>query len=277
MQLNKYNFLLWYDSASTTALPEVPIAYLWDREACASIPIGLPTEGMAWYMNIPEGLDVSVYNNFSDYKLRLVRADNGQVVHNDLGPLQQHFIDSPTNAFYNIYCTLVVPPAAKFGLHYFQIYDSSNSDVLFTSSYIIVRPDQETLYNTTTFCRFRHDRVFYYIKYADLPGFYQQFRLGISILERQYEGDKEVYREVTTGKQRTLQNYLGRWVRLETYYFDRSAHEAAAVMFDHDYVELNGTQYIAKNAYKEPSNPKQKFGKGEIEVWDQEFSTVNRC
>lgn len=276
MQITKYNFLRWFDNTTSTALPEVPIAYLTDREQCACVPIGLPTESMSWYMNTPNGLDASIYTNFSDLRLALVRLDNGAVVHSNLGPLIQHFIDSPANAFYNIYCTLVIP-AATFGLHYFRIYRNSDSSVLFTSSYIIVRTDQQVLYNTTSFARFRHDRYFYGIKYADLPGFYQQFRLGLSRIDRQYEGDKEIYREVTTGKQRTLQNNLSRYIKLETYYFDSDGHEAAAVMFDHDYVELNSTRYVPKNAYKEPSNSRSKFGKGEIEMWDQEFSTVNRC
>jgi hypothetical protein len=276
MRLNKYNFLTWYDSATTTALPEVPIAYLRDREQCACVPIGLPTESMSWYMNTPNGLDASVYTNFSDFRLALVRADNGAVVHSNLGPLQQHFIDSPTNDFFNIYCTLVIP-TATFGLHYFRIYRNSDNTELFTSSYILVRTDQAVLYTTTTFARFRHDRYFYGIKYADLPGFYQQFRLGISRIDRQYEGDKEVYREVTTGKQRTFQNNLARYIKFETYYFDSDAHEAAAVMFEHAYFELNGAIYVPKNAYKEPSLVLFKFGKGEIEMWDQEFSTVNRC
>jgi hypothetical protein len=276
MRLNKYNFLTWYDSVTTTALPEVPIAYLRDREQCACVPIGLPTESMSWYMNTPNGLDATEYDNFSDFRLALVRADNGAVVHSNLGPLQQHFIDAPTNAFYNIYCTLVVP-TATFGLHYFRIYRNSDSTELFTSSYILVRTDQEVLYNTTTFARFRHDRYFYGIKYADLPGFHQQFRLGISRIDRQYEGDKEVYREVTTGKQRTLQNNLARYLKFETYYWDSDAHEAGAVMFEHDFFELNGAIYVPKNAYKEPSLVLSKFGKGEIEMWDQEFSTVNRC
>lgn len=276
MQLNKYNFLLWYDATTSTALPEVPIAYLRDREQCACVPIGLPTESMSWYMNTPNGLEVADYPAFSNLRLALVRVDNGAVVHSNLGPLVQHFLDSPTNSLFNIHCTLVIP-TATFGLHYFRIYDNSTSDILFTSSYILVRTDQAVLYNTTTYARFRHDRLFYGIPYAELDGFYQQFRLGLSRIDRQYEGDKEVYREVTTGKQRTLQNSLSRYIKLETYYFDSNGHEAAAVMFDHDYVELNSIRYVAKNAYKEPSNPLQKFGKGEIEMWDQEFSTVNRC
>jgi hypothetical protein len=276
MQLNKYNFLRWFDSTATTALPDIPVAYWRDRESCGSMPIGYPTEAMAFYINKLDGLDATVYNFFSDLRLALVRADNGAIVHNNLGPLQQHFIDAPTNAFYNIYCTLVIP-AAIVGVHYFKIYRNSTGAEVFRSSYILVRTDQTVLYNTTTFARFRHDRLLKGIHYADLPGFYQQFRLGISQIERQYEGDKDVYREITTGKQRVLQNYMSRYIKLETYYFDPDAHEAAAVMFDHSYIELNGKQFQPKNAYKEPSGTSSKVGKGEMELWDLEFSGVDRC
>lgn len=276
MLLNKYNFLRWYDAAPTTGLPEVPYAYWRDRESCGYMPIGLPTESLAFYMNIPNGLLESTYNYFADLRIALIRASDGAVINNNVGPLQKHYTDNPTNLRFNIYATLVIPTAGT-GIHYFRIFRNTGGTEVFRSSYILIRNDQTELYNTTSFVRFNHDRFFYNIKYHELSGFYQQFRLGISVIDEQNEGDKEVYKEVTTGKPRTFQNYMDKIVKVETYHFDRDAHDAAGIMFDHSFIEINGRRYYPKGTYKRVPDSKSKQHKGEMELYDDEFASVNRC
>lgn len=276
MLLNKYNFLRWYDSAPTTGLPEIPYAYWRDRESCGHMPIGLPTESIAFYMNIPNGLLESTYNYFSDLRIALIRASDGAVINNNVGPLQKHYIDNPTNLRYNIYATLVVPAAAP-GIHYFRIFRNTGGAEVFRSSYILIRTDQDELYNTTSFVRFTHDRFFYHIKYHELTGFYQQFRLGVSVQDEQYEGDKEVYFEITTGKPRTYENLMQKIVTAETYYFDPEAHEAAAVMFQHSFLEINGEKYYPKGTYKRTPYALSKVTKGSMELYSDSFASVNRC
>lgn len=270
MQVNKYNFLRWFDGAPVPGQPEIPVGYWKDREACGFMPIGYPTEALSFYINTPAGAS---YGTFADMRLSLVRADNGVVVDPNIAGLSQHII---AGANYNFYATLVLP-AMTPGPHYFRIYNNVGGAEILRSSYIYARLDKAILDVQSIYCRFRHDRFFYNIPYAGVSGFYQQFRLSITQLERQVQSDKEVYTEVTTGKQRVYENFLSRWQKFETYYFDPPAHEAASVMIEHSYLEFNGLRYWVKASYKEPPAGQSKLGKGEFEAWDESFGSANRC
>lgn len=270
MQVNKYNFLRWFDGAPVSGQPEIPVGYWRDRTSCGFMPVAYPTEAMAFYINTPAGAN---YGTFADLRLSLRRADTNAVVDPNILGLSQHLLTAPN---YNFYATIVLPAMSQ-GLHYFRIYDSVSGNEILRSSYILARNDKTNLDIETIYCRFRHDRFFYNIPYAGVPGFYQQFRLQITQLERQVQSDKEVYKEVTTGKQRTFENYLSRWRKFEAYYFDPPAHEAAALMIEHDFFEFNGQRYRVKASYKEPADVRSKIGKGEFEAWEEEFDSVNRC
>ena len=270
-QVNKYNFLRWTDSNPSSEQPDLPHPYWWDREHCGYMPKAYPTEALAFYVNTAAG---SNYGTFSNMRLRMKRADTGATVDNNISGLAQHII---SGANYNFYATIVVPAAATPGVHYFEIYNNSGGAIILTSGYVYVRTDKTNLDNETVFVRFKHDRTFYNIKYHEIPSFYQQFRLDINILERQVDTDDDIYNEVTTGKKRRFNNYLNRFHKVEAYYFDPPAHEAASIMVEHATLEFNGKIYSKKATYKEPADPRNKLGKGEFEVWEEEFGAVNRC
>lgn len=265
MILNAYNFLRWEDSTPSTDQPLIPWAYWRDRERCFT-PVAYPSESMSFYINRMGDFGLN-YASFSDIRLALINASTGGVVNGNIGTLQQHYLDAPTNTIYNIHCTFDFPAAAD-GYYKLRIYRQTGTVTLCDSSLIRVSNDKARLDITTALFKFRHDRYFYGIKYADLPSFYQQFRLPCSITDRQVDNDKEVYRESTTGKPRTLQNYLARWIKLEMYYLDQDGHEAASIMFDHDFIQVNGRRHRPRNAYKELTNQLSKTTKGEIELWE---------
>lgn len=274
MKINKYSFLRWMDAAPSSEQPEIPWSYNRDRDRLFC-PIAYPSEAMAFYIASPNDAGLN-FSNFADLRVAVVNATTGTVANSNAGMLEQHFLDSPTNTQYNIYCTMVVPALAN-GIYKLRIYRNTGGAVLLESNYIEVRNDKSTLDIQSAHFRFRHDRYLFGVEYADIPDFYQQYRLPMALVDRQPEGDREVYREVSTGKQRTLQNYLSRWVKIELINLDADAHEAASVMFDHSSLTINGRAYTAKAAYKELTNPLHKVYKGEMELWDDEFSTVNRC
>lgn len=269
MQVNRYNFLRWFDNQVDPRLPEVPWGYHRDRGACGYMPIALPTEAMSFYINADTPFD---FGDFPNLRLGMHRAD-GEEIANSLGPLQQVIFG---DGRYHIFCSLVIP-AAQDGAHYFRIYRNADGQELLRSSHVLVRNDIDELYRTTAYCRFRHDRFFYNIQYADLPGFYQQFRLNMSVVDSQIESEDEVYREAHTGKTRTYESYESKAVKLESYYFDPQAHEAAALMLKHSYLELNSRTYSRKSAYKYTPHPTSQLSKGEAEVYDLDFASVNRC
>jgi hypothetical protein len=235
------------------------------------MPIAYPTEAMAFYINTPLGAN---YGTFSDMRLSMVRADNGAVVSANIATLSQHML---AGSNYNFYATIVIPAGATTGIHYFRIYKASDGSEVLRSNYVLVRTDKTNLDNQSIFCRFRHDRFHYNIKYHELIGFYQQFRIPMSIIEEQYESEVEAYKEVTTGKPRILNSYDERFYKLEGYYLDPAAHEAAFIMTKHDYLEMNGLRYRYKAGYKILTDNRSKVNKAEFEVYSESFANVNRC
>lgn len=274
MLVNKVaNFLKWYDSAADAAQPDLPHAYWKDRESCGSFAIAYPTETLSFYVNTTDGLGAN-YGTFSDLRLSMVRADTGVVVSASITGLLQHNLTAPN---YNLYGTFAIPAGATPGLHYFRIYLNTGGITKLTSGYVLVRTDKTALDNETSYVKFRHDRFFYNIKYAALPGFYQQFRLPLSVIDTQYESENEQYKEVTTGKPRILNSFEERFHKLESYWFDPSMHEALNVMSKHDYLEINGKRYRFKTGLKISTDVRTKINKGEWEVFDEEYASVNRC
>ncbi len=271
MVVNEINFLRWDDAVPVTAQPALPHGYRRDRTGCGYMPVAYPTETMSFYINTALGMLFTGVTAAANVGLRLVRPD-GTVVATGIGTVNLHTIG--TN--YNFYATFVVPAAAT-GIHYLEIYKVTGGTTILTSNYILVRNDKAVLDLETAYVRFRHDRIFYNTKYHELPGFYQQYRLHINVLERQLESEKESYIEQTTGKRRVLNNYLNRYHRVETYYFDDQAHSAAGIMFEHSYLEINGKEYSLKSTYKENSNPLSETSKGESEVYELAFGSANRC
>lgn len=273
MQINDWNFLRWFDAVVDTAQPLLPYAYWKDKEHCGYMPVGYPTEALSFYINTLSGISTAT---FSDFRLGLVNASTGTLAASNIATLNQHFVNAPTNTLYNIYSAVVIPTLPN-GVYYFKIYRNSNATEVLRSSYVLVRNDKTALDTSTIYCKFRHDRYFYGIKYHELPSFYQQFRLNISVLEEDYDTDEEQYKEVTTGINRSFNSYMSKFYKMEAYYFDPAARDATAIMLKHSYLELNGREYTLKSGFKPVPNQRTKLNKGEFEVWDKAFSSANLC
>jgi len=275
VQINKYNFLRWFTLADSILQPAIPWLYWKDRDRL-SCPIAYPSEAMSFYINTIDsaGLD---YPGFANLKIRLINAKTGAVTNGDIGTLERQYLDPPDNTIYNPFSTFDFPAAAD-GFYYLQIYDTVEADVILNSSLIHVMNDKQALDLCSCYFRFRNDRFYYGINYADIPDFFQQFRLLSGITESVMEGDTEQYKEVTTGKTRILEDYVNNVVKLETYWFDQEQHLAAGLMFNHSYVEINGSEYRRKATYKQQSGGSQSaVSKGEIELLDMDFASANRC
>lgn len=274
MQVNKVNFLRWNDALLDPGLPDVPYAYWRDRNRCDMRPIFLPGEACAFYINSDTGF---IYENFQDLRLQLINMNN-TIVSDGFAQLNQHFLpEFADESRYNIWSDFIIPFIASEGNHRLRIIRGSDGTVLLTSNIVNVRKDQQRLYETTTFCRFRHDRFFYNIRYHDIPAFYQKFRLGISRVDEQNGGTDETYTRVTTGRHLLLESVEDKEVKFETYYFDNQAHDAAATMIRHSFLELNGDIYSFKEQYRRQPTLMTKVSKGEFTLFDEAFAAINRC
>jgi hypothetical protein len=278
--INQNNFLRWDDQNTSTAQPALPRPYRRDRGGCPYMPVAYPTEIMSFYINNPSGfLAGTAFSGaaFSDLRLDIVNASSNAIIASIGGtPLHQVFLDAPTNTTYQIWGSFTIPTLVN-GMYYLQVTRIAAGIPVLKSNYIYVRNDKAVLDRETTYIKFRHDRQFYGVRYQDIPGFYQQFRIHLNVLEKQIETDKEIYREVTTGRVRTSENYISRFYRMESYYFDDDAHDACGAFFEHSYKEINGKLYSIKSTYKENPNQLSVYSKGEAECYDDAYSSVNRC
>lgn len=259
MQINDNNFLIWDDTVGTDA-PPVPHAYRVDDKGYGYMPVLYPGDTLSFYINFnsPSAL--------AGGTLSLVRARDGQTT--ALGSVSAVAVTGGNH----LYASFVVPASVANGeVYYLQC------GTLRTVTYLLGMTKKEDIERTTTVVRFRHDRQFYNTWYHLVPSFYQQFRLHISVSEENPEGEREDYREVTTGAVRTFESYLDWVVKVETYYFDDRAHRAAAALFEHKELELAGRAYVRKSTYKRDNAPRTAYNKGEVELYEGAYSSINRC
>lgn len=277
MLVNRRNFLRWDDGEAAVSIEaDLPTGYVQDPLHCEYRPVLVPGEALRFYINALNGLDIIPIGSDTN-KLALVKASTGTVINSNLATLQQHqFIDSLGATVKTYYAEVVIDSTVPQGNYILKVTDNSGTTLL-TSNQIRVAATTSAYAQTSCLCKFAHDRYFYGINYQDLAGFYQQFRLHINEVDSQFEQDKEVYNEITSGKQRTYNNYMKELKTVETYYFDRYAHEAAAIMFEHDEVYINLKRYTPKAVYKQAYDQRSKQFKGTIDIYSEEFATANRC
>lgn len=149
--------------------------------------------------------------------------------------------------------------------------------VKYISRRLVVMPED---YENSVRVEFSSNRgVFHYFPYADREhGQTQKFEFMGSMSSFDYSEDREVYKEVTTGRSRTVNNTLKRTYLLETYYQDFFAHEALAFIFFHESLNLNGKDYVVLEGYEANSEKLMDLTSGQIKLEDTGFGLkTNRC
>lgn len=270
-------------SVSTTVLEGWGIAEIIDDLLEQIIDLGFVTSGTITYED-HDGLRIRAFSECTGEtiieqtagappKLKLVNAVTGQVINADIATLLvDPFVTEDGDNVFTYYASVSIsltPP----GVYIFRI--GNDTENFLDSSLLFVPPDDYARYSCI--CRFRHDRYFYGVNYQNLDDFYQQFRLHLNEIDMQYESDKEVYSEISTGKQRTYNNFKKKIRTLEAYYFDAQAHDACEIMFDSEEIYINGRRYTTKGTYKIITNPATKHNKGVAELYEEDFATANRC
>jgi len=178
----------------------------------------------------------------------------------------------PNNGGYNIYCngTLIGIPT---GQYQFVIKNGANVKC-------ISNPIQVMTYGlaeqTTVSILYRNSRNRSRFRYFENPSFQNKIRLNLSLVDWTAEGNLEQYREVSTGTLRNEKLELDRKLRLSTYFFDDGAHEAMTELAVCDSIILNGRLYRAKGIYNPTVRESVNVSKGEIELYEVEFSKINK-
>lgn len=262
MNINVANFLLWDDGtgANPTDLPQ---AYI--RERCLNdfMPVLVPGESLAFYINTRYGYDYGAAPT-----LRLIQY--GQTVWTG-SVLQKDQIDV---SHYNLYADFTIP-ALNDGIYQFQVLNNGGAPVLTSNKVQVLNEDYE---HVTSYVEFTNDQNLYNVRYAELVNFYQKFRLRITDGSGpQFEANNEHYRSETSGRYRDLLANPQKFYTFDCYYMDKNAIEATACFLAHRTRIINELEYAFKEGITNQPITVKKTVKAQFQMYDQSFSTINKC
>lgn len=264
MQINFTNFIRFFTNAIKDETIGIPrLALIDDKCYC---PVFCPGERAAFYINATtpflDGDDIN------DLHLRIVDV-NGSIT--DLGAIMQRV--TLTNG-YRMYADFIFPNISN-KQYQFIIYNTNTSSVKCLSNWFMVM-DTASADIITAYVAYRNSRSQYYYDWALYPDFYERVRLNLSLQSYTPEGTVEQLQSVNTGRRRNLNRTVDKSVKLQTYYFDDGANDACIALFESDDIQINGKQYLAKTIYTPNARPNSKVSTGEVELYEQDFSSVNK-
>ena len=261
---NQYSFLRFEDT-NPDPHTEPPQAYIRDRCQFPFMPIIVPGENIAFYIGQKYGFDLGATVN-----LQIVKYNTGQII----GTYPYLQKDLFTGGLYNLYADFTIP-ALTDGVYIFRVVTGGGSVLLTSNQLLCMNSDYE---NVSSYVEFTNDQNLYNVRYAELGNFYQKFRLRITdITGGDYEQSNESYRSVTSGRYRDLLEIPERFYTFEAYYFDKMAFEALSCFLAHRTRIINGKEYGFKANLTHDPILLNKVAKGTFQMYDQAFSTVNKC
>lgn len=262
MQINRFNFLRWYSNQAIDATISIPrLSARQSRVYCPVIALG---EQFSFYINCDIAFSDS---DFASLQLDMVGTAG---TFTNVATLSKDTI--PNNGGYNIYCegTLSAKPT---GQYQFVI---KNGSIVKCISNPFTLMQAALAEQVTVSVSYRNSRNRSKFRYFENVSFQNKIRLHLSLVDWTAEGNLEQYREVSTGTLRNEQLELDRKVKLSSYFFDDGAHEAMTELGVCDSIIINGVLYRAKGIYSPSVREGSNVSKGEIELYDVEFSNINK-
>jgi len=167
---------------------------------------------------------------------------------------------------------LEVPAALKVASYYrFVIYNTSTGAVFYMSNPFRVSDDP----NKYPILVYKNSTDIFGYPYECLSSDDTTIRLDFNLVDEQSELEIKSIKEESTGIIRTQKVNTAKVLTFDCYYFDRWANDAMLALSAHDSIELNGRVMKIKTAYKTKPNRRNSRHFGEIEFYDQGYSTVN--
>lgn len=261
---NRYSFIRFSDNNPDT-YTDPPQAYIRERCQYPYMPIIVPGENIAFYIGSRFGYDLGI-----TLDLQIIKYDTNQVLIT-ISPLQK---DLFVGGLYNLYADFVIP-ALPDGVYVFKIVNAVGAVLLTSNRLFCMNTGYE---NVSSYVEFTNNQNLYNVRYSQLIDFYQKFRLRITdITGGDYEQNNEDYRSVTSGRYRDLLSIPERYYTFECYYFDTLAFEALSCFLAHRTRVINTKEYAFKENLTHDPILLNKVSKGQFKMWDQSFSTVNKC
>ena len=227
------------------------------------LPFYVPTEAYSFYINFENPINDP---DFDDFRLDIYQG----AIEKDTntGTLQKQLIDGD---FYNIYCDFFFP-ALPNGQYQFVIKDTNTGLEKARSNYFIVQnTNYDLISQRLEYSSELNTSNFYY---ETLPAYTNKFRLALSKIDYQFPSEKKQYRNITNKQLRTITSFRDKTVKIESYYFDESGHEAMSSVIDHSRIIIGGSQYYPKSGYSVSTNPITELVKGEFEAYEDQAIIV---
>lgn len=265
-QINSNNFFRWY--TGSTVADTINFPRLGLQDAKIYLPQLVSGETVGFYLNA----DVPFFDadDFTQLELQINDVNgNTTVVGGGPGTL----IKVPLSSGYRLYASFALPNLI-LGQYNFSIYNLSNSTIKCISNYFQVISQSDAFQYTSV--QWRNSRDAYFYDWSLVPDFTCQLRLALSLNAFMPEETIDQTKAVSTGRRRNNNYDTDLAYKLNTYYFDDGANLACIPLFKADTLILNGKNYIQKTAYVPNIRPASAVSIGEIELYDQFFSTINK-
>lgn len=232
-------------------------------------PVICPNEVFTFYFNY-----ILTAGDWSSYKIAIANYQGIQL--DNIGTIQKVDLDS---THYNIYSDDCQVSGLPIGIYFIVLYKVdtllyasneiqlltlNNTDKFFNAKYVTVRAQWKNL-----------NRIYGYL-WDLIPSFVLKIRLKLYVIDTQPEGTFEQYSEVSTGVKRNDNVELSKYYVMQLYYGDDIANEAMYVFQISTTIVLNNVTYITKSGYKITYDPRMQVNVGQIEFYDQEFSSINK-
>jgi hypothetical protein len=217
-----------------------------------------------FYANLDDTIEDS---DFNDWVLSVFDGAGNEVA-GSIGTLEQDII---SGSDFRFYASFTIPESLPDGFYELIIYNSNTDEVKYISNCIEAISFENIEDYVLLFYR-NSSNVFNY-NYESVNNYNTVF-LPMNVIEQQPEIELTQYVEQTTGRRRNQKTITSKVIKLETFFFDDEANDMMLALSVHDDITINQKVVEVKTAFQIVTNKFNSIEKGEIEFYDQQFSTV---
>lgn len=280
---NRFNFVRWYQGASTYILGGSVGASTDDGQTIQEISIDCcyPQNQIPSATRIHREHEISYFNgddycwimNFeaffgdasdSNIKVGLVNSQWSLVT--QLGTIQK----SGSSYYFEFTLNL---SSQVYGGRFILYDDTTNVVYYFSNRFKFLRSNGK---NRFPYFKLRHSSDLYGYKFkTDLQNVFLKYRLHFQMRYQDPIINLTQVKELTTGRTRNQLALADQLVVLRGKQFDRNSHEAMIPVSLMDNQEINSKKYVIRTPWKWQGNEIKSLNDGVIEYTDEEASTIN--
>ncbi len=286
---NKFNFIRWHsalglltDGTSLGVLNELDVfealeeavESLINCDTCTDLPNNYVKSVDHFYQ--PPFIVEDNIQNLINFDLDLTGIDAQVLIVDAMGVIKHSGIllnEVDCDGTPKYYIDFEFPLLTRGYNYRYAIVSNDTNTVLYTSNPFRVEPARDRNCYPLVSYRSACDNFGY--PYECITDKSNQMRLDFNVIDQQPDIELKQYVEQSTGKQRNQKSTTSKVVKIETFFFDKGANDAMFAFSIQEDILLNNRAYEVKSAHALIYNKLSRKWKGEIELLDQEYSTVN--